>query len=416
MSFDDWLYGPQVQLQRLQLQQARDQYDQLLTSKAAAAKLLDFGPGGSMAARPAGLDPTTGIDWNQARPEDTQYKTELTANAMGGPLAYIQAQIATQQAQAAKMAEPYTLKDGERRYQGGNLIAAAPDALTDYAKDLVASGMPVGSPQFNQAMADKRSKDTYNAETDPLKRQEMMANIAKSYADIARAGLPPGYQIAPGGAPSIPGVPPSALPPRAPIAPTGPGNAPASAQPMPPSALVATTATPRIVPIPGSPQEQELNAKKAADQNAYDSANGAFQALIDKAQEISNDKNLDNVTGIITGSSYVPTTHQASVDTLNNIDALKSRLVIGAMQAARQGSQSGATGFGALSEKELGVLENMVAKLDTRLDAPTFRKRLSEIQDYATNAQNRLTKARQMALGQPVQSGASGGWSAKRIN
>lgn len=65
---------------------------------------------------------------------------------------------------------------------GEAMAKTAFPTLSDYARDLVASGLKQGTPEFAAAMADKRAKETYIAEQDPLKRQEIVAHIASDNA------------------------------------------------------------------------------------------------------------------------------------------------------------------------------------------------------------------------------------------
>lgn len=113
-----------------------------------------------------------------------------------------------------------------------------------------------------------------------------------------------------------------------------------------------------------------------------------------KAEEslLALDELLDNKTGKLTpvtassvGGSrmnpmgYLPGSDiragDAAINRFKNLQVLQ---LIGEMKAQ---SKTGATGFGALSAKELAVLESAATKLDPMLDEETFTKELTRIKD-----------------------------------
>jgi hypothetical protein len=126
-----------------------------------------------------------------------------------------------------------------------------------------------------------------------------------------------------------------------------------------------------------------------------------------------NNPDLGLVVGPI--ASQTPNLTPKSKAVQAQLDNLKSQGVLMAMNAARQGSQSGATGFGALSEKELEVLQNATAALSQGQGVDDFKKALGTLATHANRLQNILRKGRGMdenplqLPGMPDASGAASG-------
>jgi hypothetical protein len=66
-----------------------------------------------------------------------------------------------------------------------------------------------------------------------------------------------------------------------------------------------------------------------------------------------------------------------------NLDKLQSKLVVDLMNRMKQASRTGATGFGALSEKELKVLQNAATALKKGMSEEDAQKYLNEIKTKA---------------------------------
>jgi hypothetical protein len=81
----------------------------------------------------------------------------------------------------------------------------------------------------------------------------------------------------------------------------------------------------------------------------------------------------------ILGLQYVPGSQTKKGDV--DIKALKAKLVVDLIGEMKAQSKTGATGFGALNLRELGVLENAASKLDPTLDEASFAAELKRIRD-----------------------------------
>lgn len=64
-----------------------------------------------------------------------------------------------------------------------------------------------------------------------------------------------------------------------------------------------------------------------------------------------------------------------------SIESIESSIALEQMMALKRESPTGATGFGQLSEKELGVLQNHIANLASSQDAEAFKKNLGTVID-----------------------------------
>lgn len=101
-------------------------------------------------------------------------------------------------------------------------------------------------------------------------------------------------------------------------------------------------------------------------------------------------RDVSNLTVGLGGyASWVPMT--SSKKFAADLDTLKSRLTLAAMNAAKAQSRTGATGFGALNSKELKVLQDNIVALDTGLSPEDFKKKLKEVDDYFIKLQNKAT-------------------------
>lgn len=105
---------------------------------------------------------------------------------------------------------------------------------------------------------------------------------------------------------------------------------------------------------------------------------------LDAISEFLDDKdNLTNAGLNVSGGSAllnrVPFTQQRGQS--NTLNRLKADQIISLIGEMKSQSKNGATGFGALNMKELGVLENAASQLDSFTDEASFKKELKRIKD-----------------------------------
>jgi len=114
-------------------------------------------------------------------------------------------------------------------------------------------------------------------------------------------------------------------------------------------------------------------AKKArayakANRNAIESV----EEFIDKAEGVQESTNLGGITGKGKVLKIIPGSRWADLNA--DMDFLVSSGVINTMRELKEKSPTGSTGFGALSEKEMGVLENAFSTLSNRNQSPQKMK------------------------------------------
>lgn len=135
--------------------------------------------------------------------------------------------------------------------------------------------------------------------------------------------------------------------------------------------------------------EYPLNTPKAIqDRQAYDSTLTSLDNLYKNITSLENHKGLNRILGTIDGRTPDMTTDAADAEALRQ--EIISKSALGTMQALKSASSSGATGFGALSEGELKLLQSAEANLARTQDVNQFKKQLDELK---TMIQNRKQQA-----------------------
>lgn len=144
-----------------------------------------------------------------------------------------------------------------------------------------------------------------------------------------------------------------------------------------------------------------MTAAQSAKQEAADTAQKeAASNILDSAVEgktlVSNiEKQVGyNTVGIGSALSWVPMTEAKKFSA--DLATLKSQLTLAAMNAAKSQSKTGATGFGALNSKELKVLQDNIAALDTGLSPEDFKAKLGEVTTYFNKLEQKATKTLQL--------------------
>lgn len=112
---------------------------------------------------------------------------------------------------------------------------------------------------------------------------------------------------------------------------------------------------------------------KAKAQESLDS----ISELMDKNNQLTPE--AARAVGKSSIGNFIPTTLGYSGSA--KIKKLASQRILEVIAEMKAQSKTGATGFGALNMKELGVLEKAASMLDTGLDEDTFRDQLKKIKD-----------------------------------
>lgn len=187
------------------------------------------------------------------------------------------------------------------------------------------------------------------------------------------------------------------------------GNIPQNAKVVPAASSNALPKVPgyrykpdgSMEPIPGGPAAMKVKAvedKEAAMRSATVSQADAMIAKVDQA--------LSKVNGWTTGwlgsvMSKVPGSE--AVNLQKDVETIKANLAFAQLQEMRRNSPTGGA-LGAVSERELSLLESAVASLDTVQSTPQLRQRLNEIRTHYANWKNAVQQAgaAQSAAGAPA--------------
>jgi hypothetical protein len=87
-----------------------------------------------------------------------------------------------------------------------------------------------------------------------------------------------------------------------------------------------------------------------------------------------------------------------------DIELIKSKLALDMIKEMKQQSATGATGFGAMSEKELALIQSAVDRLDADMDKPRVLESLNEIKEHYT----RWKEYNDKALAEEAEMGING--------
>ena len=167
--------------------------------------------------------------------------------------------------------------------------------------------------------------------------------------------------------------------------------------------------------IPGGPADTKQQGAFNADTNALQGATSNFDRLATAVNQLKASPGLKGITGIRGAIPNVPGT--AAADAQAQLETLKSQVAFGVLQDMRNQSKTGGA-LGAVSEKELMLLQNNLQALDKAQSYEQMVKSLEGILKYTEEAKDRLRGAYNMRHSgkAPAKApGASGGWGIQRV-
>lgn len=178
-----------------------------------------------------------------------------------------------------------------------------------------------------------------------------------------------------------------------------------------PGSPAATGSQPVSAPAsPGmSPKDRaKLEAEKPKATAALENSMSNLDRLISEAKAIKSHPGLKAVSGMgdwktlgIPGARFIPGTDAANAHA--KLETLKSQIAFSVLQAMRDASKTGGA-LGQVSERELDLLQNNLAALDTWQGDEQFKESLQQVIDYAEGVKKRLREAYDQTYG-----GQSGG-------
>lgn len=139
-------------------------------------------------------------------------------------------------------------------------------------------------------------------------------------------------------------------------------------------------------------ERKKAEREGRADQLSYENTDAGFSDIMRMAARIGTNPNLEDYTGMYDGRT--PNLTEGARAFASDLDVLKSNLALTALNAAKAGSATGATGFGALSEGELKILQNQIDSLDPSVGKKKFQEKVVNIIEKTKAMQSRLRTAR----------------------
>lgn len=129
-----------------------------------------------------------------------------------------------------------------------------------------------------------------------------------------------------------------------------------------------------MTPIPGGPADTKAQAEKDAKNVGYENQGNQAQTMLSTTQNIRGEIKKGQESGFpVTGTASIPFSLYSGTPAgrvRSYVKALQSGVALQAMMRLKQASATGATGFGQLSNKELGILINNIGALDPNTTDP----------------------------------------------
>jgi hypothetical protein len=144
---------------------------------------------------------------------------------------------------------------------------------------------------------------------------------------------------------------------------------------------------------------KELSADKLADiaakrqkaQQAQQDAVATFNDTIGKIDSLINGQDF-GALGTFTGDLASKIPHTGAADAKAQLDTIGNQSVLNTLSALKSLSATGASGFGALSEKEGDILRNAAANLSTSQSNEALKRNLQDLRQKMVRARDRVAQ------------------------
>lgn len=153
---------------------------------------------------------------------------------------------------------------------------------------------------------------------------------------------------------------------------------------------------PTLQAVKGGPADQKQVGALNADIQALSGATSSFDRLSSAANQVLTHPGLPGITGLRGVIPNVP--GSAAADAQSLLGTLKSQVAFGVLQDMKNQSKTGGA-LGAVSEKELAMLQSNLAALDKAQSLEQFQAGLKQVIDYAEKAKDRMREAYNMKHG-----------------
>lgn len=156
--------------------------------------------------------------------------------------------------------------------------------------------------------------------------------------------------------------------------------------------------------IPGGPADQKKQGAFNADVASMTATETALNRLAEEANALKQHQGLKGITGLRGAVPDIPGTDAANARA--KLETLRSQVAFGTLQAMRDASKTGGA-LGAVSEKELKLLESNLAALSTAQSMSEFQAALDQIMKRVEESKVNLRRAFNMKhQGEQVQTEA----------
>lgn len=142
--------------------------------------------------------------------------------------------------------------------------------------------------------------------------------------------------------------------------------------------------------IPGGPADTKLQGVMNQDTATLTTTEASLDRLATAANEVMRHPGLGGTTGLRGAIPNIPGSDAANAAA--KMQTLKAQVGFGVLQEMRNASKTGGA-LGAITEKELGFLQNALAALDKSQDEDQMKESLQKIIEYAGGAKGRLRGA-----------------------
>lgn len=142
--------------------------------------------------------------------------------------------------------------------------------------------------------------------------------------------------------------------------------------------------------IPGGPADLKQQGVYNADTASMQSSSAQLDRLAIAANELMNHKGLPKIFGISGAFPNIPGSQAADAEALKT--TLLSQVGFSVLQSMRDASKTGGA-LGAITEKELSLLQNNLAAIGKAQSFEQAKKELQKIIDFANSAKERLRSA-----------------------
>lgn len=142
--------------------------------------------------------------------------------------------------------------------------------------------------------------------------------------------------------------------------------------------------------IPGGPADNKARGVLNADTQAMTGATGAMDRLAAAANDALNAPGLAGVFGLRGAIPNIPGSDAA--DAAAQLNTLKSQVAFSVLQEMRNNSKTGGA-LGAVSDKEMALLQANLATLDKAQSVEQAQKSLRAIVQYTEAAKDRMRQA-----------------------